>query len=46
MGDADEVRAKHARKKKTDREDARHTLTLMLKDDSPKMWVPNWDNRI
>ena len=38
-------RAKRVRKKKTDREDARHILKLMLKDDFPQIWVPSWDNR-
>jgi len=45
MGDAAKIRAKQVRKKKTDREDARHILKLMLKDDFPKIWVPNWRNR-
>ena len=45
IGDAAEIRAKRVRKKKTDREDARHILKLMLKDDFPKIWVPSWDNR-
>ena len=44
-GDAAKIRAKRVRKKKTDREDARHILKLMLKDDFPKIWVPSWDNR-
>ena len=45
IGDAAKIRAKRVRKKKTDREDARHILNLMLKDDFPKIWVPSWDNR-
>ena len=44
-GDAAKIRAKRVRKKKTDREDARHILHLLLKDDFPKIWVPSWDNR-
>ena len=44
-GDAAQIRAKRVRKKKTDREDARHILQLMLKDDFAKIWVPSWDNR-
>src|ERR1700719_694675 len=44
-GDAAKIRAKRVRKKKTDREDARHILQLMLKDDFPKIWVPTWQNR-
>jgi transposase len=38
MGDAAKIQAKRVRKKKTDREDARHILELMLKDDFPKIW--------
>ena len=37
-GDAAVIKAKRVRKKKTDREDARHILKLMLKDDFPKIW--------
>ena len=44
-GDAAKIQAKRVRKKKTDREDARHILQLMLKDDFPQIWVPSWDNR-
>src|SRR5690242_10098050 len=44
-GDAEVIRAKRGRKQKTDREDAQHILKLMLKDDFPKIWVPNWGNR-
>src|SRR5215469_5056031 len=43
-GDAAKIQAKRVRKKKTDHEDARHILQLMLKDDFPKIWVPSWDN--
>jgi transposase len=45
IGDAAVIRAKRVRKKKTDREDARHILKLLLKDDFPKIWVPSWENR-
>src|SRR5262252_10628245 len=45
MGDASEIRRKRGRKQKTDREDARHILQLLLKDDFPKIWVPSWENR-
>ena len=45
IGDAAVIRAMRVRKRKTDHEDARHILNLMLKDDSPKIWVPSWDNR-
>ena len=45
IGDATVIRAKRGRKPKTDRQDAQHILKLMLKDDFPKIWVPNWENR-
>jgi transposase len=45
IGDATEIRAKRVRKKKTDREDARHILRLLLEDRFPRIWVPSWDNR-
>ena len=45
IGDAAEIRAKRVRKKKTDREDARHILRLLLEDRFPRIWVPSWDNR-
>src|SRR5271169_3156161 len=45
IGDAAEIRAKRGRKQKTDRQDAQHILKLMLKDDFPKIWVPNGENR-
>ncbi|HYL11417.1 MAG TPA: hypothetical protein VEV41_00125 [Terriglobales bacterium] len=45
IGDATEIRAKRVRKQKTDRQDAQLILKLMLKDDFPWIWVPNWDNR-
>jgi len=44
-GDAEVIRAKRGRKQKTDREDARHILKLLLKDDFPRIWVPSWENR-
>ena len=44
-GDAEVIRAKRGRKQKTDREDAGHILKLLLKDDFPRIWVPNWENR-
>src|SRR5690348_13498782 len=44
-GDAEVIRAKRGRKQKTEREDARHILKLLLKDDFPRIWVPNWENR-
>jgi hypothetical protein len=45
IGDKAEIRARRGRKQKTDRQDAQHILKLMLKDDFPKIWVPNWENR-
>jgi len=45
IGDAAEIRAKRVRKKKTDREDARHILQLLLEDRFPRIWVASWDNR-
>jgi transposase len=45
IGDASEIRAKRVRKKKTDREDARHILRLLVEDRFPRIWVPSWDNR-
>src|SRR6476660_6666502 len=44
-GDAEVIRAKRGRKQKTDRQDAQHILHLLLKDDFPQIWVPNWENR-
>src|SRR5271165_1986836 len=45
IGDAAEIRAKRVRKQKTDRQNAQLILRLMLKDDFPKIWVPDWENR-
>jgi len=45
IGDAAVIRAKRVRKQKTDRQDAELILKLMLKDDFPQIWVPNWENR-
>ena len=44
-GDAEVIRAKRGRKQKTDREDARHILKLLLKDAFPRIWVASWENR-
>jgi transposase len=44
-GDAAKIRAKRVRKKKTDREDARHILELLVENRFPKIWVPTWKNR-
>jgi len=45
IGDAAVIGAKRVRKQKTDRQDAELILKLMLKDDFPQIWVPNWENR-
>ena len=45
IGDAAAIHAKRVRKQKTDRQDAQLILRLMLKDDFPQIWMPNWENR-
>jgi transposase len=45
VGDASEIRRKRGRKQKTDRQDAQHILSLLLKNDFPPIWVPNLENR-
>src|SRR5580658_1181595 len=45
IGDAAEISAKRVRKQKTDRQDSRLILRLLLKDDFPWIWVPSWENR-
>jgi Transposase len=45
IGDAAEIQRKGVRKQKTDRQDARLILKLMLKDDFPRIWAPHWENR-
>src|SRR6478736_2178353 len=45
IGDAAEIRRKRERRQKTDREDAKHILRLLLKDDFPQIRVPSWENR-
>src|ERR1700731_1317442 len=45
IGDAAKIRTKRVRKQKTDRQDARLILQLMLEDRFPQIWVPNWENR-
>jgi hypothetical protein len=42
VGDAAEIRTKRVRKQKTDREDARLLLRLLLEDRFPQIWVPSW----
>ena len=45
IGDAAEIRSKRVRKQKTDRQDAKLLLTLLVEDRFPSIWVPNWENR-
>ena len=45
IGDAAEIQTKRVRKAKTDREDARLLLRLLLEDRFPRIWVPSWENR-
>jgi transposase len=45
IGDAIEIARKREREQKTDRQDAQHILRLLLKDDFPRIWIPNWENR-
>ena len=45
IGDAAEIQTKRVRKRKTDREDARLLLRLLLEDRFPRIWVPSWENR-
>src|ERR1019366_2044041 len=45
IGDAAEIRTKRVRKQKTDRQDARLILQLLIEDRFPQIWVPSWENR-
>src|SRR6266436_5024363 len=45
IGDPAEIKAKRVRKKKTDREDARLMLKLLLENRFPRIWVPSPENR-
>ncbi len=45
VGDAAEIETKRVRKQKTDREDARLLLRLLLEDRFPRIWVASWENR-
>jgi transposase len=45
IGDAAEIQSKRVRKPKTDREDARLLLRLLMEDRFPRIWVPSWENR-
>jgi transposase len=45
IGDPAEIVAKRVKKRKTDREDAKLLLKLMLEDRFPQIWVPSPENR-
>ncbi len=45
IGDAAEIETKRVRKQKTDREDARLLLKLLLENRFPRIWVPSPENR-
>jgi transposase len=45
IGDAAEIRTQRVRKQKTDRQDARLILQLLVEDRFPQIWVPSGENR-
>jgi transposase len=45
IGDAAEIKRQRGRKQKTDREDARLLLRLLLENRFPRIWTPNPENR-
>src|SRR4030081_3679016 len=45
IGDAAEIKTKRVRKQKTDREDARLMLKLLLENRFPRIWVSSPENR-
>jgi len=45
IGDAAEIKTRRAKKQKTDREDARLLLKLLLEEHFPRIWVPSPENR-
>src|ERR1700678_3281952 len=45
IGDAAEIKTKRVRKQKTDTNDARLLLRLLLEDNFPRIWVPSPENR-
>jgi transposase len=45
IGDAAVVRSKRVRRRKTDREDARLLLSLLMENRFPRIWVPDAENR-
>src|SRR5262249_15896003 len=44
-GDQEKIKTRRAKKKKTDREDARLLPKLLLEDRFPRIWVPSPENR-
>jgi hypothetical protein len=45
IGDAAEIKTRRVRKQKTDTNDARLLLKLLLEDNFPRIWVPDPENR-
>jgi transposase len=45
IGDAAEIKTRGVRKQKTDSNDARLLLKLLLEDNFPRIWVPSPENR-
>jgi transposase len=45
IGDAAEIKTKRVRKQKTDRQDARLLLKLLLENNFPRVWTPSPENR-
>ena len=45
IGDSAEIKTKRVRKQKTDPNDARLLLSLLLENNFPKIWVPGPENR-
>lgn len=45
LGDPAQIKANRVRKKKTDREDARLMLRLLVEDRFPRIWMPSPENR-
>ena len=45
IGDAAEIKTKRVRRQKTDRQDARLLLKLLLENNFPRVWVPSPENR-
>jgi transposase len=45
IGDPAEIKTKRVRKQKTDREDGRLLLKLLLENRFPRIWTPNSENR-